>query len=150
MELKSFFDLVIKTIEENSVLIEKGETFCVYESPSGISDYRFLVDLTQHLQTSFSQCTITAYETNGQIEVAVSYQNETILLSFCVERWGNNRNAHIYYYKLDVRKRHILDATIDLFAHKALFQTIKEMAKTYIETMNKYRLYAVSGKGWEE
>ena len=71
MELNSLFDLVIKTIEADSVLIEKGEMFQLYQSPSGISDYRFLAELTEHLQTHFLSCEIIAYETNGQIEVAV-------------------------------------------------------------------------------
>lgn len=148
--MSQLFHLVVDVIEEDSELIAQSDAFRIYQSHSGISDYRLLLEFTQHLQVAFPDCEIAAYETNQNIEIAITHQNETILISFCIKDWIEGKTAHIHYYWMNLHDSEMIDATLDFFVHEELFRQIEKGAKEYIGTLNKYRLYIVSGKGWEK
>jgi len=157
--MNELFDQTVMVIHDEDINVgnEKPEAIYYYsfQTSHGEIRYTFLPKFVLAMSQLYPECQFAGYISNQireedmEIELAVTYKEETLLFSFVMHWLQKGNPAFVHTYFLNFEDDFFSNTELTYTKNEEYFRKILQDAMQYIENMPEYRLYFVTNKGWE-
>lgn len=158
-KMNPLFDQTVMVIHDEDINVgnEKPEAIYYYsfDTARGEIRYTFLPKFVLAMSQLHPECQFAGYISNQirekdmEIELAVTYKEETLLFSFIMHRLQKGRQVPVHTYFLNFEDDFFSSKELTYAKNEDYFRNIRQDAMHYIENLPEYRLFFITNTGWE-